>query len=137
VTDDLFDLFELQIWTADVDGQLDFVNAFTADYLGVSRERLIGDGWQNVVHSADLPTAGERWMAAVRTGEPYVVDFRLLRAADRAYRWHRASARRTSTAEGLRWFGSNIDIDAARRAEEVVTAQRELEGDLPEDEPAG
>jgi PAS domain S-box-containing protein len=130
-SDDLFDLFDLQIWTADADGQLTFVNAFTADYLGVSRERLIGDGWQNVVHSADLPTAGERWMAAVRSGEPYAVDFRLLRAADRTYRWHHASARRTSAEEGLRWFGSNVEIDAERRAEEVATALRELEGETP------
>jgi PAS domain S-box-containing protein len=121
---DLFDAFELQIWTADSGGMLTFVNTFTATYFGKSREQLVGEGWQNVLHSADLAHALERWTHALRTGETYHADFRLLRASDRIYRWHHASARRLPTPDGETWFGSNIDVDAERRAQEVLRAGR-------------
>ena len=120
----LYDAFELQIWTADTSGLLTFVNAFTAGYFGRSREQLVGEGWQNMLHSADLPHAVERWTQALRTGEVYHVDFRLLRGSDRTYRWHHASARRVATPEGPMWVGSNIDVDAQRRADEVLSSWR-------------
>gem|GEM_PF-2157060 len=121
---DLYDALELQVWTADGSGLLTFVNAFTANYFGRSRGQLVGEGWQNMLHSADLPHAVERWTQALRTGEVYHVDFRLLRGADRTYRWHHASARRVSRPEGLIWVGSNIDVDAQRRADEVIASWR-------------
>lgn len=121
----LFDAFELQVWTADAFGLLTFVNAFTASYFGRSGEQLVGEGWQNMVHSADLPVAIERWTQALRTGDVYHVEFRLLRGSDRTYRWHHASARRVETSEGSIWIGSNVDVDAQRRADEVLSAMRE------------
>ena len=123
--EDAFDALEIQLWTADTNGMLTFVNSFTASYFGKTREELIGEGWQNVLHSADVALAVERWTSAIQTGEPYHVDFRLLRASDRNYRWHHASARRIETADGLRWIGSNIDVDADRRSEEVLEVLRE------------
>lgn len=123
-THEIFDTFDLQIWTADVSGLLNFVNNFTATYFGKSREALIGEGWQNVLHSADVPVAVEHWTRSVQTGEPYQVHFRLLRADDRTYRWHRASARRMETANGPVWFGTNLDVDAERRTDEVLQSWR-------------
>jgi len=104
---------------------LSHVNRYTCDYLGKERDELIEDNWQNVVHPADLATALERWTHAVTTGEPYQVDFRLLRGSDRVYRWHRATAQRVETPDGQKWIGTNVDIDAARRADEVRDAWRE------------
>lgn len=121
---DLYDAFELQVWTADADGLLTFVNAFTAAYFSRTREQLVGEGWQNMLHSADLPQAVERWTHALRTGEVYHVDFRLLRGSDRTYRWHHASARRVALPEGAVWVGSNIDIDAQKRTDEVLNSWR-------------
>jgi PAS domain S-box-containing protein len=121
---ELYDAFELQVWTADASGLLTFVNAFTASYFGRSREQLVGEGWQNMLHSADLAQAVERWKHALGTGEVYHVDFRLLRGSDRTYRWHHASARRVATPEGPAWIGSNIDIDAQKRADEVLNSWR-------------
>jgi len=120
-----FDALDLQIWTAGETGALTFVNAFTAGYFGKSREQLVGEGWQNVLHSADVPLAIERWTAAIRTGEPYDVDFRLLRDSDRTYRWHHASARRIPAAGSSIWIGSNVDVDAEKRTDEVLQAWRE------------
>ena len=124
-TEDAFDALQLQIWTADMSGALAFVNHYAAAYFGKSREQLIGEGWQNVLHSSDLGLAVESWTKAIATGEPYDVDFRLLRGSDRTYRWHHAAARRVSGPQGLLWIGSNIDIDADRRATETLQAWRE------------
>ena len=122
---DGFDALQLQIWTAGPDGALTFVNEFSVDYFGKSRDQLIGEGWQNVLHSSDLAIAVERWTRAIQTGAPYDVDFRLLRASDRTYRWHHAAARRVIGPQGVMWIGSNIDIDAERRATETMQAWRE------------
>ena len=121
---DLYDAFDLQVWTADASGLLTYVNNFTASYFGRTREQLVGEGWQNMLHSADLARAVERWTQALRTGEVYHVDFRLLRGSDRTYRRHHASARRLARPEGLVWVGSNIDVDAQRRADEVLASWR-------------
>ena len=121
---DLYDALDLQVWTADASGLLTYVNNFTATYFGRTREQLVGEGWQNMLHSADLARAVERWTHALRTGEVYHVDFRLLRGSDRTYRWHHASARRLARPEGLVWVGSNIDVDAQRRADEVLASWR-------------
>ena len=126
MTEEMLDAMQLQVWTADERGLLSFVNQFTADYFGKSREQLIGEGWQNVLHSSDVPLAVESFdERAVATGEPYDVDFRLLRASDRMYRWHHASARRIKTTDGWIWAGSNVDIDENRRATEVLDAWRQ------------
>lgn len=115
------DAIPVQVWTARPDGALDFVNRCVCDYFGVEAARLLGEGWTDRVHPADLPEVGQRWMHSLATGEPYAVDFRLLRAADKQFRWHRAQAQPIRDAEGdiCRWVGTNTDIDAARRSEEV------------------
>lgn len=123
--EEVLDTLEVQAWTARPDGALDFVNTYTARYFGMTRERLIGEGWQNVLHGSDVPIAVERWTHAVKTGEPYEVEFRLLQASDRTYRWHRASARRVATPDGDRWVGTNVDIDGEKRRAEVLAAWRE------------
>ena len=125
-TQHLLDALEVQVWTASPDGLLTSVNAFTAAYFGRSREQLVGEGWQNMLHSADLPLAVERWTRSLQTGEEYHVEFRLLRGSDSAYRWHHASARLVRLPGGEAWLGSNVDIDAQRRADEVLHGWRQL-----------
>ena len=119
----LLDALNVQVWTARPTGELSFVNRFTAEYFGRTREELIGEGWTNVLHASDLPRTIEQWTEALHTGEPYDVEFRLLRASDRIYRWHHASARLLDGADGPVWIGSNVDIDAERRAEEIFRAR--------------
>ncbi len=115
----LLNALELQAWTAAPTGLLTYVNPFTARYFGKTQEQLVGEGWQNVLHSADLPLAVDRWTHSLESGEPYDVSFRLLRGSDRVYRWHRANACRMEGRGGFFWLGTNLDIDAERRAAEA------------------
>jgi PAS domain S-box-containing protein len=118
------DAIPVQVWTATPDGPLDFVNQFVCDYFGVDATRLLGEGWQHLVHPADLPVVAQRWGNSLSTGQPYAVEFRLLRAADKQFRWHEAQAIPLHDAEGRirKWVGTNKDIDAIKRAEEIHTA---------------
>jgi PAS domain S-box-containing protein len=117
----LAEAIPVQIWTATPDGALDYVTQRVADYFGISTEQVLGEGWQNVIHPDDLPSAVERWTYSLETGEPYEVEFRL-RGADGAYRWHIARALPQLDAGGkvVHWFGTNTDIEEQKRLQRPV-----------------
>ncbi len=114
-----------QIWTAQPDGQLDYVSRSVLKYFGLGFDDLIGSGWREVVHPDDLPASVERWMLAVNTGMAYQTDFRL-RRFDGVYRWHSAMAvaQRDPQGKVLKWFGSSTDITDRKDAEEALDRHR-------------
>lgn len=114
----LADSIPVQVWTATTDGLLDYVNLRAEAYFGASASALIGSGWQSYVHPDDLALAGARWAHSLSTGAPYEVEFRL-RGAGGEYRWHlaRGTAQQSTDGEVLRWFGTNTDIEDAKRNE--------------------
>ncbi len=85
-------------------------------------------GWQRGVHPDDSEAAGETLRHALRTGEHWNFEYRVLRA-NGAYVWHRAAARPTRDTEGriTGWYGVTVDIDAYKRTE---AALRERERQL-------
>jgi len=116
----LADAIPQQIWTAQSDGTLDYVNQTTLNYFARTAEEVLGAGWQAVVHPDDLSACLERWMRSLETGEVYDCEFRL-RRGDGEYRWHLARALPMRDADSRRvdkWFGTNTDIDDRKRAEE-------------------
>lgn len=110
-----------QVWTAEPDGKLDYVNRRTLEYFDKSIEDLIGEGWRDVVHPDDLPGCLEKWARSLATGEIYIVEFRL-RRYDGSYRWHKAVANAGVDADGriVKWFGTNTDIEDQKRGEEML-----------------
>jgi PAS domain S-box-containing protein len=115
-----------QVWTAQPDGKLDYVNQRTVNYFGRTQEQILGEGWQDVVHPKDLPGCIERWGWSLQTGEPYEVSFRL-RNADGPYRWHRGRATAGHDSDGTitKWFGTNSDIEDQTAAEVALSASEE------------
>ncbi len=110
-----------QVWTAQPDGKLDYVNGRTLDYFGISLEQVLNDGWKNVIHPEDLPTCVERWTQSLATGADYEVEFRL-KKADGEYFWHlgRATAGRDSDGKIFKWFGTNSSIHTQKIVEEKL-----------------
>ncbi|MBA3805129.1 MAG: PAS domain-containing protein [Acidobacteria bacterium] len=126
--------------------QSDFTNALTnslgegvyaldreglVTFMNPAAEKMLGAGWQHVVHPDDLPNVVERWTKALRTGETYQVEFRLKRAADESYRWHlgRALALRDQEGQILKWLGTNTDIEEQKQLEVTlarINREREL-----------
>ncbi|MEO5718912.1 MAG: PAS domain S-box protein, partial [Chthoniobacterales bacterium] len=108
-----------QVWTAQPDGTLDYVNTRVVEYFGRSREKIIGMGWLDLVHPDDVPDTVERWSKALSTGQPYEVEFHL-RREDGDYRWNLGRALPLHDANGaiVKWFGTNTDITERKLAEE-------------------
>src|SRR6266536_387178 len=74
-----------QIWTAQPNGALDYVNQRVLDYSATSFGELVESGWTTVVHPDDLPRMLERWRHALATSQPYENELRFRRAADDSY----------------------------------------------------
>jgi PAS domain S-box-containing protein len=115
-------------WTCDKLGDVTWYNQRWLDYTGLSFEEMMGWGWKQVHH----PDHVDRVVASVarsrESGEPWEDTFPL-RGMDGNYRWFlsRAVPIRNAAGEIVRWFGTNTDITAQRKAEET---QRMLTGEL-------
>jgi PAS domain S-box-containing protein len=100
------------VWTAAADGRLDWLNHQAYAFSGAEAGSLVGRKWLAFVHPDDLASVLATWEQALRTGEPYQMEFRL-RRADGVYRWHlaRAVPLDWKTGRGGRWIGTNTDIE--------------------------
>ncbi|HXF42786.1 MAG TPA: PAS domain S-box protein [Pyrinomonadaceae bacterium] len=123
-----------QIWTANPNGRLDYVNRRTLEYFNKSFEQLSEDGWKSVIHPDDYEECVAKWRECVVTGNTYELEFRLLRY-DGEYRWHvgKATASRDSNGNIIKWFGSNTDIHDQKVTEEKLNyyAHHDPLTDLP------
>lgn len=113
-----------QVWIANSEGELEYVNQRVLDYFGCSAEAVLGIKWQQGIHPDDLPTALSGWRKSLTEGTPHEVEFRCLRASDQTYRWHliRAVPMRDPQGMIVEWFGTNTDIDD-RVSTEVALGQ--------------
>ncbi|MBA2685139.1 MAG: PAS domain-containing protein [Gemmatimonadaceae bacterium] len=114
----LADVIPVQVWTALPNGSLDYVNRGVTEYFQRSAEQILGEGWLSMVHADDVARTIERWTRSVTTGEPYEIEFRLWHLGENEYRWHlgRAIAQRSESGAIVKWYGSNTDIEANKRA---------------------
>ncbi|MEJ8849139.1 PAS domain-containing protein [Variovorax rhizosphaerae] len=117
-----------QVWTADADGQNDWVSDGMCAYFGLASHALLGDRWRQIVHPDDLPRVEERWAEALAHTRPYEESVRL-RRHDGEYRWHLSRAQPVEsiaeTEPRMRWVGTNTDIDDHKAAllAHVLTGQ--------------
>lgn len=83
-------------------------------------------GWMRGVHPDDVDRAASTLRHCLRTGEPWNIEYRMLRATGQ-YVWHRISARPTRDDEGriTGWFGTSIDIDVYKKTEAALRAREQ------------
>ena len=118
-----------QVWTADKDGALNWLNDRTYEFTGYSEGELFGSDWTRVVHPEDLEAAMKSWAEAIHDGMAYETEFRI-RKADGSYRWHivRASPLRTGEGTLTGWVGTNTDIEDRKSIEaEIAKVNATLE----------
>lgn len=83
-------------------------------------------GWMRGVHPDDVDRAASSLRHCLKTGEPWNIEYRMLRATGH-YVWHRISARPTRDEEGriTGWFGTSIDIDVYKKTEAALRAREQ------------
>ncbi|MFZ0307783.1 MAG: diguanylate cyclase [Candidatus Sulfotelmatobacter sp.] len=112
------------IWTANPSGADDYFNQRCFDYTGLTLEQCQGSGWTVAIHPDDLPLCLEKWGNALRTGDPYAVEYRM-RAKDGTYRWFlaRGNPIRDATGEIVKWFGTCTDIEDQKQNQQILEEQ--------------
>ncbi len=107
-----------QVWTARPTGELDYVNQVVVNDFGQDMEAITGHGWQEFIHPDDLTECLEKWMAALQTGDEYMVEFRL-RFKSGQYIWHLGRAvPMVEDGEIKLWLGTNTNIDLQKTNEQ-------------------
>ena len=107
------------IHTALPDGYLDFFNQTWLKYVGLPLEHLQGWKWTIAIHPEDVKGIVDKWGACLASGEIFLCEARV-RRADGVYRWmlHHKVPLRDEQGNIVKWYGSSIDIEDRKHAEE-------------------
>jgi diguanylate cyclase (GGDEF)-like protein/PAS domain S-box-containing protein len=112
------------IWTASPQGEEDYFNQKCFDYTGKTIEQLRGSAWEQIVHPDDLENCLSEWQKALRTGQSYDVEYRLL-GKDGTYQWFvgRANPIRNAKGEIIKWFGTCTNIESQKQNQQILEEQ--------------
>jgi PAS domain S-box-containing protein len=124
----LVDSIPALIHTGRPDGYLDYFNKRWLEYLGISLDKMAGWNWTAVIHPEDVDGIVAKWRACLISGEIFEYESRV-RRANGEYRWmfHRKVPLRDADGNIVKWYGSSLDIDERKRAEQKLGEQeREL-----------
>jgi PAS domain S-box-containing protein len=114
------------IHTSRSDGYLDYFNKPWVEYLGASLEDVEGWKWTAWIHPEDVAGIVERWRDSLASGETFEYEARV-RRADGKYRrmLHRKVPLRDEHGKILKWYGSSMDVEDYKRAEEQLRRSAE------------
>ena len=117
-----------QIWSATADGNVQYCNQHLLSFVGRSMEEMEGGKFFSIVHPEDLDLFREAWESAFTSARRFEGEWRV-RRADGRYCWFlvRGVPQQSSEGQIVRWYGTHIEIEERRRAEQaLVAAQAEL-----------
>jgi formate hydrogenlyase transcriptional activator len=122
----LVDSIPALIHTGRPDGHLDYFNKPWLEYLGVTLDKVAGWNWTAYVHPEDVEGIVAKWRACLATGEIFEYETRV-RRANGEYRWmfHRKVPLRDANGRIVKWYGSSLDIDERKMAEEQILRNAE------------
>jgi PAS domain S-box-containing protein len=124
------------VWTADAEGNINYVNQSWEEKLDLQIENTRDRGWVSHVYEADVPSVIEAWENAQQTQTPFIREFRI-KMRDGSYRWHLVHIDPSKDANGkiAGWFGTATDVDEARRAIEATRSSEERFRQLADSSP--
>ena len=102
------------VWTAGVDGRVEYTNARRENYGAATGNA----DWEGIIHPDDRRATAEAWLRARQAATPYEMEHRLF-AIGKGYAWHLSRASPLIDANGavVRWYGTTTDIDDQKHRE--------------------
>ncbi|MER8692882.1 PAS domain-containing protein [Mesorhizobium opportunistum] len=115
-------------WSTLPDGYCDFLNDRWLDYAGFTEDQAVGWAWAAAIHPDDASGLAEYWQSCLASGTPVSTEARI-RRYDGEYRWFLflANPLRDEAGTIIRWYGTNVDIEDRKRADQAL---RESERNL-------
>ena len=123
----IIDTVPSQLWSADPTGEPTPLNQRLLDYSGMRFEEFQQGGWEAFLHPDDFPETSRALQFAIETGTSYESVNRL-RRADGEFRWHRTRGEPLRDRQGrvVQWYGASVDIDEAKKAEDLLRRSEAL-----------
>jgi PAS domain S-box-containing protein len=120
----VIDTIPMTAWSTEADGFCDFCNKRWLDYAGVTLDQVQGWGWEAVIHPDDLDRLVKDWKSCLASGSPVNSEARM-RRYDGVYRWFLflGNPLRDKSGNIVKWFGTNVEIEDRKRAEEELKAK--------------
>jgi PAS domain S-box-containing protein len=108
-------------WTSAPDGKILSAGPRWQELTGLTIEETLDEGWLKALHPEDIPSTVARWSAALESGSPVDVEYRIGKG-DGVWHWVRArgAPRRGPEGEIVRWYGTVEDIDDRKRVEAAL-----------------
>jgi len=122
----LVDSIPSLIHTSRPDGYLDYFNKRWLEYLGVPLDQVAGWNWTAFIHPEDVDGIVTLWRACLASGGVFEYETRVL-SANGDYRWmfHRKVPLRDANGNIVKWYGSSMDIEDRKSAEEQFRSNAE------------
>jgi PAS domain S-box-containing protein len=116
----LADLMPQIVWTATPSGFVDYYNQRWYEFTGFKPSDDGDEIWNSVIHPEDSKRTSEAWTNAIKTGQPYEIEYRFKHRRTGELRWFmgRAVPIHDTKGEIIKWYGSTFDIHDRVIAEE-------------------
>jgi PAS domain S-box-containing protein len=115
------------VWTADPRGELTYLNRRWFEITALDEAASLRSGWRAALHPEDAEHVDRQVDMAFTAGREFQHELRI-RQRDGSYRWYlnRAVPERNAFGAIVRWVGTLVDIDAAKRAHDELQAALHL-----------
>src|SRR5246500_164894 len=123
---DVVNTVPAHVWSTSPEGQVDFVNDRWLQFTGLALDEAFGWKWEAILHPDDRTRVVADWHTAVKNGQAMESEARV-RRADGEYCWWfiRNVPLRDETGKLVRWYGTAIDVQDRKRAEEKLLHSEE------------
>lgn len=107
------------VWTADANGDVDYLNKRYSEFTGITAKDSMGGGWIKILHPDDLERTRRTWAESLQQSTNYEIQYRFRRGLDNTYRWQlgKALPLKDNTGKVIKWFGITTDIHEQKLAE--------------------
>src|ERR1700751_858034 len=114
------------VWRTSPEGHVDFVNDRWLQFTGLASDEAFGWKWEAVVHPDDRTRVVADWHTAIKNGRAMESEARV-RRADGEYCWWfiRNVPLRDETRKLVRWYGTAIEVEDRKRAEQALRKSEE------------